>query len=86
MTQFWIGPKVYITSIKPIEEVFMKKILCKIITVVLTLLAIASALGAITVTGSGVLDLSNIARYFLIGFSVVFAAAAVLTGRYSWKS
>lgn len=64
----------------------MNKTLCKTITVVLTLLAIASVLGAVTVTGSGVLDLSNIFRYFLIGFAVVFGVAAVLTGRYSWKS
>ena len=83
MMQFWIGPKVYITSIKPIEEAFMKNTLCKIITIVLTLLAIASVLGAVAVTGSGVLDLSNIVRYFLIGFAVLFGAAAVLTGRYS---
>ena len=64
----------------------MKKTFCKLIAVVLTLLAIASALGAVTVTGNGVLDLSNIARYFLIDFAVVFGAAAVLTGKYSWKS
>lgn len=84
--QFWIGQKVYMTSIKPIEEAFMNKTLCKTITVILTLLAIASVLGAVTITGSGVLDLSNIVRYFLIGFAVVFDVAAVLTGRYGWKS
>ncbi|OUN75848.1 hypothetical protein B5G12_01925 [Faecalibacterium sp. An58] len=64
----------------------MNKTLCKTITVILTLLAIASVLGAVTITGSGVLDLSNIVRYFLIGFAVVFDVAAVLTGRYGWKS
>lgn len=56
------------------------------ISIVLTLLAIASVLGAVTVTGSGVLDLSNIARYFLIGFALAFGAAAILTGRYGWKT
>ena len=64
----------------------MNKTLCKTITVILTLLAIASVLGAVTITGSGVLDLRNIVRYFLIGFAVVFDVAAVLTGRYGWKS
>lgn len=64
----------------------MKKKLCKIISVVLSFLTVLAIFAAATVTGSGALDLSNIARYFLIGSALVFGIAAVLTGRYGWKS
>jgi hypothetical protein len=52
----------------------------------MAVLAVIAIIGAVTVTGSGFLDLSNIVRYFLIGFAVVFGIAAVMTGRYGWKS
>lgn len=64
----------------------MKKSICKIASVILAVLAVLAIIGAATVTGSGFLDLSNIAGYFLIGFAVVFVIAAVMTGRYGWKS
>ncbi len=64
----------------------MKKTIYKIASVITAVLAIIAVIGAVTVTGSGFLDLSNIARYFLIGFAVVFGIAAVMTGRYGWKS
>ena len=64
----------------------MKKNICKIASVITAVLAIIAIIGAVTVTGSGFLDLSNIARYFLIGFAVVFGIAAVMTGRYGWRS
>ena len=64
----------------------MKKNICKIASVITAVLAVLAIIGAVTVTGSGFLDLSNIARYFLIGFAVVFGIAAVMTGRYGWKS
>ena len=64
----------------------MKKNICKIASVITAVLAVIAIIGAITVTGSGFLDLSNIARYFLIGFAVVFGIAAVMTGRYGWRS
>ena len=64
----------------------MKKTICKIASVITAVLAVLAIIGAVTVTGSGFLDLSNIARYFLIGFAVVFGIAAVMTGRYGWKS
>ena len=47
---------------------------------------INAIIGAVTVTGSGFLDLSNIVRYFLIGFAVVFGITAVISGRYGWMS
>ena len=64
----------------------MKKNICKIASVITAVLAVLAIIGAVTVTGSGFLDLSNIVRYFLIGFAVVFGFAAVMTGRYGWKS
>ena len=64
----------------------MKKNICKIASVITAVLAVIAIIGAVTVTGSGFLDLSNIARYFLIGFAVVFGIAAVITGRYGWRS
>lgn len=64
----------------------MKKAICKIVSVVLSVLAVIAIVGAVTVTGSGFLDLSNIARYFLVGFAIVFGIAAVIAGRYGWKS
>lgn len=60
--------------------------ICKIASVITAVLAVIAIIGAVTVTGSGFLDLSNIARYFLIGFAVVFGIAAVMTGRYGWRS
>ena len=64
----------------------MKKNICKIVSGITAVLAVIAIIGAVTVTGSGFLDLSNIARYFLIGFAVVFGIAAVMTGKYGWKS
>ena len=64
----------------------MKKNICKIASVITAVLAVIAIIGAVTVMGSGFLDLSNIARYFLIGFAVVFGIAAVMTGRYGWRS
>ena len=64
----------------------MKKNICKIASVITAVLAVIAIIGAVTVTGSGFLDLSNIARYFLIGFAVVFGIAAVMTGRYGWRA
>lgn len=64
----------------------MKKAICKIASVIMAVLTVIAIIGAVTVMGSGFLDLSNIARYFLIGFAVVFGIAAVMTGRYGWRS
>ena len=64
----------------------MKKNICKIVSIIMAVLTVVAIVGAVTVTGSGSLDLSNIARYFLIGFAVVFGIVAVITARYGWKS
>lgn len=64
----------------------MKKAICKITSVIMAVLTVIAIIGAVTVTGRGFLDLSNIARYFLFGFAVVFGIVAVVTGRYGWMS
>ena len=62
---------------------YMKKnIILKIVSIVLALIAILACICAITVTGSGFLDLSNIVRAVCIGVVVVCGVLAVLT----WKS
>ena len=62
---------------------YMKKnIILKIVSIVLALIAILACICAITVTGSGLLDLSNIVRAVCIGVVVVCGVLAVLT----WKS
>lgn len=41
---------------------------------------------AITVTGSGFLDLSNIVRYVLTGMAVISGAIALVLARIGWKN
>ena len=64
----------------------MKRTLCRIVSIIMAVLTILSIMCAVTVTGSGVLNLSNIARCFFIGFAIAFGVAAVITGRYGWKA
>ena len=40
---------------------------------------------AVTVTGSGFLDLSNIVRYVLTGMAVISGAIALVLARMGWK-
>ena len=60
-----------------------KNIILKAISIVLTLITILAVIGAITVTGSGLLDLSNIVRAVCIGVAVVCGILAVVAWRYS---
>lgn len=60
-----------------------KNIILKTISIVLTLITILAVIGAITVTGSGFLDLSNIVRAVCIGVAVVCGVFAVVAWRYS---
>lgn len=59
-----------------------KNIILKIVSIVLALITILAGICAITVTGSGFLDLSNIVRAVCIGVVMVCGVLAVLT----WKS
>jgi len=55
-----------------------KEIILKIISVVLALVTILAIVCAATVTGSGFLDFSDIARGFFIGVAVLCGILAVV--------
>ena len=59
----------------------MKKIILKVISIVFALITILAIACAVTGTGSGFLDLSNIARAVCIGIAVVCGILAFIT----WK-
>lgn len=59
-----------------------KNTILKVVSIVLALVAILTIVCAITVTGSGFLDLSNIVRAVCIGVAVVCGILAVV----AWKS
>ena len=54
----------------------------KIASIVLSLVAVLAIVCAVTVTGSGFLDLSNVVRVICIGVAVVCGILAVL----AWTS
>ena len=59
-----------------------KNTILKVVSVVLALVTILAIVCAVTVTGSGFLDLSNIVRAVCVGVAVVCGILAVV----SWKS
>lgn len=59
----------------------MKNVILKAVSIVLGLVTIFAIICAVTVTGSGFLDLSNIVRAIYIGAAVVCAILAVV----AWK-
>ena len=59
-----------------------KNTILKVVSIVLALVTILAIVCAVTVTGSGFLDLSNIARAVCIGVAVVCGILAVV----AWKS
>ena len=58
-----------------------KNTILKVVSIVLVLVTIFALVSAITVTGSGFLDLSNIVRGICIGVAVVCGILAVI----AWK-
>ena len=60
----------------------MKKIILKVISIVFALITILEIACAVTGTGSGFLDLSNIARAVCIGIAVVCGILAFI----AWSS
>lgn len=54
-----------------------KSMVLKIISIISAALAVVAIAGAITVTGSGFLDLSNIVRAICIVIAVIFCTLAV---------
>ena len=59
-----------------------KNTILKVVSIILALVTILAIVCAITVTGSGFLDLSNIVRAVCIGVAVVCGILAVV----AWKS
>ena len=59
-----------------------KNTILKVVSIVLALVTILAIVCAVTVTGSGFLDLSNIVRAVCIGVAVVCGILAVV----AWKS
>ena len=51
----------------------MKKGIYKATSIIMALLVIIAIYVALTGTGSGFLDLSNLVKYFLFGFAAIFA-------------
>lgn len=60
----------------------MKKIILKVISIVFALITTLAIVCAVTGTGSGFLDLSNIARAVCIGIAVVCGILAFI----AWSS
>lgn len=59
-----------------------KNTILKVVSIILALVTILSIVCAVTVTGNGFLDLSNIVRAVCIGSAVVCGILAVV----AWKS
>ena len=63
----------------------MKKAICRILSVIMLAVTAFLIYCAITVTGSGFLDLSNIVRYVLTGMAVISGVIALVLARIGWK-
>ena len=63
-----------------------KKLLLTIISVVMLVLMVTAILCAITVTGSGFLDLSNLARYLFVGIAIICGVVSLITWKIAKKS
>lgn len=63
----------------------MKKTVCRILCVIMLAVTAFLIYCAVTVTGSGFLDLSNIVRYVLTGMAVISGAIAFVLARIGWK-
>lgn len=63
----------------------MKKTICKILSVIMLAVTAFLIYCAITVTGSGFLDLSNIVRYVLTGMAVISGVIALILAKVGWK-
>ena len=63
----------------------MKKTVCRILCVIMLVVTAFLIYCAVTVTGSGFLDLSNIVRYVCTGMAVISSVIALLLARIGWK-
>lgn len=63
----------------------MKKGIYKATSIIMALLVIIAIYAALTGTGSGFLDLSNLVKHFLFGFAAIFALIGIITGIKGWR-
>lgn len=61
----------------------MKNTILKVVSIVLALVTILAIIFAVTVTGSGFLDLSNIVRAVCIGVAVICGILAIVAWKFS---
>ncbi len=66
------------------EDIAMKKnIILKTVSIIFMAAALFAVICAITVTGGGFLDLSNIARFIYISAAVIFCIIAAFAWKFS---
>ena len=63
----------------------MKRTICRILSVIMLAVTAFLIYCAVTVTGSGFLDLSNIVRYVCTGMAVISSVIALVLARIGWK-
>ena len=63
----------------------MKKAICRILSLIMLAGTAFLIWYAVTVTGGGFLDLSNIVRYVLTGMAVISGVIALILVKIGWK-
>ena len=63
----------------------MKRTICRILSVIMLAATAFLIWCAVTVTGGGFLDLSNIVRYVLTGMAVLSGVIALILAKIGWK-
>lgn len=64
----------------------MKKAICRILSVIMLAVTDFLIYCAITVTGSGFLDLSSTVRYVLTGMAVISGVIALVPAKKGWET
>ena len=63
----------------------MKRTICRVLSVIMLAATAFLVWCAVTVTGGGFLDLSNIVRYVLTGMAVISGVIALILAKVGWK-
>ena len=63
----------------------MKRTICRVLSVIMLAVTAFLIWCAVTVTGGGFLDLSNIVRYVLTGMAVISGVITLVLARIGWK-
>lgn len=61
------------------------KTVFRLLSIIMFALTLVLIIGAVTVSGAGFLDISNLARYALIGFAVIAGILGAVFARKGWK-